>query len=201
MRRRIFRCIATLFDVVLVAASVVLAVYSYERISSAEVLALWSFRPHALQLYTEPADARYCKAWLQVCEHARKLGFRFPDSTVVQTKDILNIWRHRWSMSGGMAVNPDTVRMVLVDTAYGRLMTDDDLECALSHELGHMVDASMRRRGHPLFDRIWCLDTEQFADEVGRYLCGRKRYDRMLRMYVNFRPLVPETCRNTTLVH
>lgn len=165
-----------------------------------EVAALWDFEPLAVFLYSRPADQRYVTALTHVTKRARALGFRFKDPKLLQTNELYDVWYHRWEYSGYGIVEPRGGHSMLVDSVWLADFSDTDLECVIAHELGHVIDDQTHRIGIPMGSDVWCLGSQEFADSVGRLICGTAPYNDMMRRYQIYRPMTTRDCSATTPV-
>lgn len=165
----------------------------YYQISRHEVAALWQFEPNALLLYTGPPEARYMATLERITARAHALGFRFHRPRLLQTNHVYDLWYERWQWSGYGAVSVGGNAM-LVDGVWLADFSDEDLECMVGHELGHVIDAQTNRIGIPMTYQVRCLPPQEFADAVGRVLCGVEHYNAMMRRYKIYRPQVSSEC-------
>ena len=192
MREAIGRLLGMLLTILV---PVTTGIYLYDVASTHEYHAFWDRTPGALMLYGRPPDARYRVAYARAAELARARGFRFADPQLVQTNDLFNLWYIRWQRSSVIAVSMGEGEYLLIDGVWMASFADDDIECIMVHEIGHIVDVQTNRVGHRFFARAWCLRSQEFADSFARYVCGADRYDPVFRKYIkDTRQLVPQPC-------
>lgn len=176
----------------LIALAWALTVLVYLRVSEMEYRALWDHRPHALLSYTRTGDARYHAAYREARQLAAERGWIVPELDVRQITPLFGIWYDRWVRTHGMSMNIGS-RELIVDDQHLSLMSDDELLCAMAHEVGHEVDAVYGRERDM---RLWPYRAEpcqRFADAVGAMLCGAGRYEAFFRVWIKWRG--PETGR------
>lgn len=191
MRRAVARLLKVLL-VTLIPAAAALALYEYVSINEHD--AFWNATPGAMMLYGRPPDVRFIRPLARMVSEARNQGFVFSEPQVVQTNNVFSIWNVPWQKISNIAVDESRTRILI----YGPGMEefdDDKLECVLAHELGHIIDYQSNRIGHPVFDRIWCLGDQEFADSIGGLLCGYERYQALIRRHIKHRSLnVTQVC-------
>jgi len=186
MRRTISR---TLGWVLIVLIPVAVALILQRGAGAYLYASVWDGNEAALKVFTGPADARYASAVAAMSAEAKRQGFRFPEPRVIQTNFLYRLISRWESRPKYMAVDPSG-SLIVVDHTKMAAFTESDLECAMAHELGHVIDYTTKREGHPVFERIGCLGDQEFADSVGRMLCGAARYDALVRRVIRHRPLV-----------
>lgn len=175
---------------VLVLVPCTAGLYLYDFASRNQYEAFWKATPGALKLYGRAPDKRFVRSLAAVTLEARKQGFRFGDPQMVQTNSLFDFWYIRWTRMGYIGVETDTATLILVDGRGMKEFSDEELNCVMAHEVGHIIDFGTNREGHPVFERIWCLSNEQFADSIGRLLCGYEPYQQVMRLHIKTRPLV-----------
>jgi hypothetical protein len=158
-----------------------------------EFNSLWKHEPRALMAYTRPADERYSEAFRTLQEGAARRGWFVPRYTIIQTTKTFDLWYVRWFRTHGMSVHVRG-RELLIDDKYLSLMSDDDVTCAVSHEIGHIVDATYGREKDLTLWQYRNEECEKFADAVGALLCGRERYAAFFRRHIEYRMPGPTMC-------
>ena len=162
--------------------------------------AFWNATAGAQLVYTEPADERYVQSFRRMRNRALRLGFTIGAPRLRQSNSTFGLWAPRWERSPYAAAvfGNDTTSwdagVILIDHTWMMTVSDVDVDCVIAHELGHIVSVRSNRFGHRTFDDIWCLPEQQFADAIGRMLCGFEPYNAMMRRLALPRPMVPMTC-------
>lgn len=64
-------------------------------------------------------------------------------------------------------------QLILVFASCMDEYSDMELAVLVAHEFGHIIDWQTNRCGHPLFESIYYLDLETFADAVAAYLYSK----------------------------
>jgi hypothetical protein len=108
-----------------------------------------------LQHVTSTPDPELKKIYYQEVQCAKRYGFRFITPKVREMSAELS---RRWNIIGQARVDVILIRK------------DDDFKATIAHELGHIIDFEMWRRGHPDFKRMKNLPNEEFADEIGQII-------------------------------
>lgn len=175
----------------LVLASCVLVLFVYDTVSVQQYNVVWDMKSRALFLYTKQANQRYEISMRRAVAMAQGRGFAVIPPRMVQTNRLFDVWYPRWNHSNWMSFDG---RLLLIDHRFVGPVPDDDLDCMMAHELGHVIDFQSHRQGHSVFWPIRCLDRERFADEIGYLLCGADRYARVFQRYIKFRPPAISPC-------
>jgi len=160
----------------------------YDMVAKEEIAAMWRFDPAHVARYTEPADKKYQEALLRVLTKAYRYRSDFRAPVLLQTSDKLDIWIRRWTMlfEPVMMVRRADGGAILIDKrSLAVVMSDKELECAIGHELGHVIDIQTGRTGE-LFEPIRCYSSEDFADVMGAFLCGADEWPPFFRKYVGY---------------
>ncbi len=166
----------------------------YDRASEHEYLAFWDDSPRAAMLYGKAPGAKFAEAYRRAAASARARGFVFSDPRLVSPNALFDLWYVRWTQSPLIAVSRDEGKVLKIDEMWMVRFTDDDLECVMAHEIGHVIDFQRRSEQHPFMGRIACLDAQQRADEIARLLCGHEQFNRVIIRYQIARPLAVKSC-------
>jgi hypothetical protein len=168
----------------------------YRAVSIMEYNALWAHEPRGLMSYTRPADTRYVEAFRKVQASAVRRGWFVPEHDIRQTTRLFDVWYVRWLRSPHVSINARRAQ-IIVDEQWMHLMSDDEVECVMAHEVGHSVDY---RYGREQDMDLWsyrCEPPQRFADAVGAMLCGRVRYWKFFRRNIGYRPPEEPFCDDT----
>ncbi len=123
---------------------------------------------------TRPASERLATAYAEVLQRAVPWGFSFREPVLYETESYVPLFipDPPATFYARYFVGPNRI---LVDSMSTAMMTDEELQVLLSHELGHAIDAQSERIGHWSFKDVYWMDEQQFADHIARLLNDNAR--------------------------
>lgn len=114
---------------------------------------------------TSPPHEYMVKDLEEQAECAKKAGFvfKFPRLRVMKSGYAGYGWK---GLKGFAYMHPSINTIVLAPWASYE---------TIAHELGHIIDGQMRRKGHPLFEKIKDYPPQEFADAVKEVILNECR--------------------------
>lgn len=118
-------------------------------------------------------DVRLERILEEVQQRAKEKGFPVFPIKIRMIKSFVRVG------FDGEARYPDdkpNFNLIYISGCFVHDYTDDHLRILIAHEVGHIIDGRSKRAGCPIFSKIACLASEEFADFVSGCLYSKDMF-------------------------